>query len=271
MACGVSPSAAVEPVVHSCCRRPFRQRKGRHRRTVDELADLLALTRGVAGGPTAAVLHGLDVDQPVVAHILVPRSGNRPRPEGCRLHRVDLRADEVMVRDGLALTTPVRTLLDCARWLPVGPAVATADSALRRRVVTRPQLECAAAALPRSRPASAARRVAALADGRSESVLESLARVLLDEAGLPPPLPQFRVRDQWGVELARVNFAWPEARVVLEVDGFAYHSSRRDVRRDRSRANDLVLLGWRVLRFGWEEVVGHPERVVLAVRAALGC
>ena len=88
--------------------------------------------------------------------------------------------------------------------------------------------------------------------------------------GLPPPELQLRVHDERGGLVARVDFAWPQARLVVEVDGFAYHSSREDVRKDHARAVRLTLLGWRVLRFGWEDVVGRPEHVIAVVREALG-
>ena len=56
---------------------------------------------------------------------------------------------------------------------------------------------------------------------------------------------------------------------MVETDGFAFHSDRTSYRNDRRRTNQLVLAGWRILRFSWEDVVHHPEEVVAAVRAAL--
>jgi very-short-patch-repair endonuclease len=239
-------------------------------RLAPDLADLLAVTGGVAAGPTAALLHGFDlVRAPVVQHVVVPRRRHTSSPLGCRLHRLDLHPSEVVVRRGLAVTGALRTVRDCARWLPLAEAVAVADCALRRRAVTSAQLQAIVEAAPRSPVRSALARVLALVDDRSESVLESLARVALALAGIPTPVPQLRIGDRHGVEVARVDLAWPEARVVLELDGFAYHSSRRDAHRDRLRANRLVLLGWQVLRAGWEETLGGPVRLVATVRAAL--
>ncbi|TAL20866.1 MAG: DUF559 domain-containing protein, partial [Frankiales bacterium] len=68
---------------------------------------------------------------------------------------------------------------------------------------------------------------------------------------------------------ARVDFAWPDERLVVEVDGFAFHADRASYRNDRRRTNELVLAGWRVLRFSWEDVVGSPDVVVDQVRRAL--
>ena len=112
-------------------------------------------------------------------------------------------------------------------------------------------------------------RVLALVDLRSGSVLESLLRVLLHVHGIRPPSSQLVVRTRRGVRIGRVDFAWPDLRLVVEADGFAFHADRGAYRADRRRSNALVLAGWRVLRFTWEDVVQHPERVVESVRAAL--
>jgi very-short-patch-repair endonuclease len=69
--------------------------------------------------------------------------------------------------------------------------------------------------------------------------------------------------------VARVDFAWPAARLIVEADGFAYHSDRESYRRDRERLNHLERLGWRVLRFTWEDVVSRPEYVTNLVGAVL--
>jgi very-short-patch-repair endonuclease len=98
--------------------------------------------------------------------------------------------------------------------------------------------------------------------------MESLLRVLLHEAGIPRPRTQYRVREH-GQEVARVDFCWPEQRLVVEADGYAFHSSRDDYRRDRRRMNDLERLGWRVLRFSWEDVTQRPDYVSGLVRACL--
>lgn len=168
------------------------------------------------------------------------------------------------------MTSPLRRVLDCPRWLPVQHAVVVGDSALRRGAVTAEHLAHAVARLPRGRSTSRVRRAVDLLDGRSESVLESLARVLLVPAGLPPPAVQMPLYDEEGNGVARVDLAWPEARLVVELDGFAFHSGRRQVRRDRERGNGLTLLGWRVLRFDCEDVLGRPEIVVALVKTALG-
>ena len=53
--------------------------------------------------------------------------------------------------------------------------------------------------------------------------------------------------------MARIDVAFREQRIAIEVDGFAYHSDRARFQRDRSRQNLLVGLGWTVLRFTWDD------------------
>jgi hypothetical protein len=206
---------------------------------------------------------------PVGLTVTVERNRSRVVRAEARVHRQDLSADDRVHRDGLELTTPLRTVLDLCRSLPLPEAVAVADSALRRGLVTVEELAGAARALP---PAVGRGRVAAvvrLVDPWSGSVLESLFRVLLHLAGLPAPETQLGVRGPRGRWIGRVDFAWPSARLVVETDGYAFHADRSSYRADRRRSNALVLAGWRVLRFSWEDVVSAPDEVVAAVRAAL--
>jgi very-short-patch-repair endonuclease len=102
-----------------------------------------------------------------------------------------------------------------------------------------------------------------LCDGRSGSVLESVHRVQLVLAGLTGFTPQLLVRD---LPALRVDFAWQEAGLVVEVDGARWHV---DPARDRARDNALAGLGWRVLRYTWAEVVHDEARVLAEIAAAL--
>jgi very-short-patch-repair endonuclease len=72
-----------------------------------------------------------------------------------------------------------------------------------------------------------------------------------------------------GVIRARIDLAFVDLRIAIEVDGFAYHSDRSRFQRDRSRQNLLVGLGWTVLRFTWEDVTRRPDEVIQMIRAAL--
>ena len=169
--------------------------------------------------------------------------------------------------DGVPCTTAERTVLDLSRELPLEEAVVAADSAIRQRLVPTAALTIRLSAAW-GRRAAAARTVAGALDPLAESVLETLLRLTLRDAGLRP-VTQHEIRDADGRLVARVDFCWPAERLVVEADGFAFHADRAAYRRDRERLNALERLGWRVLRFTWEDVRGRPEHIVSLVRGCL--
>lgn len=226
--------------------------------------------RATASHTSAALAWGIELVQPGrPVELTVRRDRSRASWPGAVVHRRDLPSDDVVVREGLRLTTALRTVLDLARSLPLQEAVAAADSALRHGLLTVDELLHAAQALPAGRGRARVSRVVSLVDPSSGSVLESVCRILFVLAGLPTALTQHPVRGADGRLLGRVDFAWPEHRLVVETDGFAFHADRRSYRDDRRRTNALVLAGWRVLRFSWEDVVHEPDHVVQLVRKAL--
>jgi hypothetical protein len=224
--------------------------------------------RATASHWTAARVWGLELVADGPDSLTVPRSRGRLVVPGWNVHRRDLGPDDVIVVDEVPLTTPPRTVLDLCRALPLQEGVVVADSALRKCDVSEDELR---GVLSRAwgHHASRPRAVAPLVDARSESVLESLAGVLLMTSELPPAERQWEIRDQDGRFVARADFCWPGHRLVVEVDGFAFHSDRAAYRHDRERINSLERLGWRVLRFSWEDVRSKPADVLAVIRDCL--
>jgi very-short-patch-repair endonuclease len=109
---------------------------------------------------------------------------------------------------------------------------------------------------------------ASLIDPESGSILESLTRLLLWRHGLPNPRTQVSVRGAEGW-IGRVDFAWPDHKVILECDGYEFHAARSLFQRDRRRWSALVAAGWRVAVVTWLDVVGDPTYVVKLVRDLL--
>ena len=219
---------------------------------------------------SAALMWGIELaSTPPVGHVTVPRNRSRCAPAGTQVHRSELDGADRVERDGVWVTGALRTVLDLCRSLPLAEAVVAVDSALRGAQVTVEDLMAALRELPAGRGRSRVARVLRLMDPASGSVLETLCRVLLQQAGLAPDRTQLVVRDASGSWIGRVDFAWPAQRLVVEADGFAFHADRASYRDDRRRSNALLLAGWRVLRFSWEDVVDRPDEVVAAVRAAL--
>lgn len=90
------------------------------------------------------------------------------------------------------------------------------------------------------------RRAVGLADGLAGSPQETRLRLVLYDSPLPRPVPQHVVRHAGGRFLARVDFAWPEARLALEYEGL-WHGRDQQVVRDRRRLNELTAAGWTVV------------------------
>lgn len=220
--------------------------------------------RVVVSHQSAAAWCGVDLPSAVDRlHVTAPRNRGRrsDAAPGVRIHRRDLATDDVQRVRGIRVTTPNRTIADVARAVPLAEAVAVADGYLRKKLTTVASLTSYVEALagPR-RPAAI--RAAVLADPLSGSVFESITRVLLIEAGLPRPRTQYTIRGpnkQW---IGRVDFAWPESRVVLECDGYEHHSSYDAFIRDRRRWSELTRAGWRVVVVSWRDVVDDPDYVV---------
>lgn len=240
----------------------------RHAPLVDVIrpAQVLVRVSGcVLSHEVAAEAWGLDLhDSPGLRRITVPRDWSHVTVPGWTVVRRDLEEDEVeLLPDGLRVTAVATTVAGLASTASRTCAVVAADSAMRKRLVTGALLRDVLAA--RRGPHPLLRRtVAALVDGASGSVLETLLRLLLHDAGIAPPLTQLQV-----TESVRVDFAWPLQRLIVEADGFEFHADRQAYRRDRGRMNELEQLGWRVLRFTWEDVVGRPEHVAGMVRSML--
>lgn len=102
----------------------------------------------------------------------------------------------------------------------------------------------------------------------TESPLETRFRRLLLHAGLPEPDAQYEIRRSDGSFVARVDFAYPSARLAIEVDGYAFHSSRQRWEADRIRANRLADVGWQALRVT-KTAMREPDEILGIVRRAL--
>ncbi len=105
------------------------------------------------------------------------------------------------------------------------------------------------------------------ADPRAASALESLLRAILQDAGLLGFVLQLQIRGDGF--LARVDLAHPGLRIVLEADSYEHHGHRSALVRDCRRYDELVVRGWLVLRFAWEQVVAEPQWVAEMVAAAV--
>ena len=227
----------------------------------------------LAEGPEAALSHhdaGADwrICKPVrgPVSVTVPGESGRCKRHGIHLHRAALPATEVIVRQGLRVTSPARTLLDLAALLTPRELERALDEAhFLGRVSPATLTETLRA--NRQRPGTAALRRALathdLGSTRTETALEERFLAIVRDAGLPAP------RCQVWVGHYRVDFLWAAERLVAEADGDAAHSGQRRQARDADRDAELDARGYRTLRLGEEEIYDRPQAVVERVAEAL--
>lgn len=221
-----------------------------------EWATFLACgSRAVLSHLTALALWGL-APRPAIVEVTLP-TGSRGH-EGVRAHRAALEAGEIVWRDGLPMTSVARTLSDVAASMPATDLARIVEEAQVRRLVTRAELE-GLRRVPNLRAALAFDHEPSLT--RSEAERRMLA--LIRAARLPAPVTNVRVGRY------EVDMLWREQRLVVEIDGFEFHSSRPAFERDRVRDAELQAFGYRVLRVTWRRLVDEPEAVVALLAAAL--
>jgi very-short-patch-repair endonuclease len=212
---------------------------------------------------TSAALHwGWAVKVvPAQPHVTLPRKRHiaADRRADSHVHWRDLRPEEV--RDGW-VTSPVRTVIDCCLDLPFDEALAVFDSSWRAGLKPR-EVQVAAMRLPK-RQRDRVWAVARAADPRAANPFESVLRAIaLSVKGLRLE-PQFAVRDAGFY--ARVDLADERLRIVVEAESVEFHTGRKAFDRDCRRYNGLVVRGWLVLRFSWEQVMFEPELVAATLR-----
>lgn len=192
-------------------------RESLHRRLVQATVPAL-LDGSVVSHHSAAVLHGLPVWLPEDVRVHVTRLGEGKRRTLLHVNPAPLTDDEIVVVDGIAVTSIARTVLDLARTRSMEQAVAAADHALRAGLP--PELFTDGLAQMRRWPGvCAARRVVEFADPRAETVGESISRVRILRDGLPKPDLQVEILGAFGEVIARVDFYWHQFRTAGEFDG----------------------------------------------------
>lgn len=233
------------------------------------VAAVLAVGPGaVLSHRDAAALHGL-------------RPSNRPRievstpAERKRTAKLDvygrrsLDARDATTVEGIPVTTVSRTLVDLGEVLAHQALVKVLGEAERQRTLDTKGIEEALGRLRGRRGRSVAKVRGALAElaahgaTLTRSPLEDRLLPLLDAHDLPRPATNIYV------EGCEADAVWRRQRLIVELDGWAWHNTRRAFQRDRDKANLWTGSGWTVLRFTHDDLVRRPEIVVAGVRAEL--
>ncbi|MFG1839336.1 endonuclease domain-containing protein [Micromonospora sp. NPDC049175] len=235
----------------------------------DELrALLLRLPEGaMLARQSAARRHGFGVLRDDLIHIQLPAGVSKPRLPGVVVHRTVLSTRPALVK-GMPCVPAARCAVDLARAVRRLDALPVLDAALRSGVVSQDDLLAEVSVHAALRGVQQARNLVSLADGRAECRQESQLRLILLDAGLPPPEPQLWVTDRHGGRRYRLDLAYRERRVGIEYDGLS-HLDRDRLRYDRERVNWLDAAGWRMRYFTDRDLYRRPQYISATIRAAL--
>ncbi|MGY1809681.1 DUF559 domain-containing protein [Blastococcus sp. SYSU D00669] len=220
-------------------------------------------------GPVAALSHTTALavwelralERPL--HLTVDQGLKRAGAPDLVVHRrlrFDPDSAQCVERRGLRITALPRTIIDSWPLLPVHERRPLALDVARRRLVTADQLRDALA----ERPNVAGRRllrqtIELIVDGcQSELEAHGVLNVFRHRS-LPRSVGQHQV--QLPDRRVRLDRAWPEAKLAVELDGAQHHTSPEDRRRDLARDRELAALGWVVLRFTYADVLRDPDGV----------
>lgn len=205
---------------------------------------------GAVGGTSAAALHRLDGFGPPRVITLVTSRPSRSNDPLLKIVRTPFwePSDRIQV-SGIPTTSVERTLIALAGTETEERLEVALEDALRKRLTDRSAIGHRLNRMPVNQ-AGRARLVRVLGEGAglaaTDSALEVKVIRLLRDQGYQRPMRQ-KVLDDRGRFVGRVDLVFPERRLILEVDGFRFHSGRSSWERDRERRNALTALGWVVL------------------------
>jgi very-short-patch-repair endonuclease len=238
--------------------RPALNRHGRWMAAVLGCGSGAALSYG-----SAAALWGFERERRGAIEVSVPIPTPRRHGDVLVYRRPNLRRAEVVVRDGIPVTSLVRTFIDVAAQIDRGDLERAVNEADRLSLIDPEALLDALTLHPGKRGVGHLRDLLAERTFRlTDSELERRFLRLVAEAGLPVPLTQQRLNG------FRVDFFWPDLRLVVETDGLRYHRTPSQQARDHLRDQAHLAAGVTPLRFTHAQVrfeVGYVRRTLLAV------
>lgn len=228
--------------------------------------------RATLVGHSAAALLGsrwIPVDAPVeIAH------ARRPAAQGITVRSDLFRDDEMCIVRGMSCTTAARTAYDLGRRLRLESGVIRIDDLLNSTKTTRAQVYSIAERHAGARGIRQLRQTLDFVDVGAESPQESRLRLLLVTSGIPRPVTQIPVENEWGRVVRRIDMGWPEWKVGAEYDGEQHWSDPAVHAGDIERLEFLAAKGWLIVRVSARQLRYQRPAVVQRVRQALvgrGC
>jgi very-short-patch-repair endonuclease len=214
---------------------------------------------------SAAAVWGLLGPSPDEVTVTVVTIGSHSR-SGLRVHRVQaLDRRDLRARNGLPLTAPGRTLLDLAAEVPDAELEEALAVARQRGLATDGEIRAAVERAPGRKGATRLAHVLATgqACGFTRSKGERRMRALLRSAELPQPRANAPLLGYVA------DFLWSEHRLVVEVDGYLFHSNKTSFESDRRRDQVFAAAGYTVIRVTWNQLSNEPLAVVARIAQAL--
>lgn len=158
-----------------------------------------------------------------------------------------------------------RALLDFAAEADPGELEAAIAEGCALERVSESELVAAADRVPKRAGVAALRAELRREGGPQWTRSEAERRMLrlVREARLPRPVTNRRV-EGWPAD-----FLWQHQRLIVEVDGYRFHSHRAAFERDRKRDAAHVLAGYRVIRVTWHQLCEEPVAVAVTIARAL--
>ncbi|MDQ3782028.1 MAG: endonuclease domain-containing protein [Actinomycetota bacterium] len=221
----------------------------------------------------AAEIHGLPFVARGMLVVTVPTRTTHSYPDVLVHQSTDLLVDHTERIAGLRVTTVPRTIFDLASRLRRSRLQMLIEQAIiDRRCSWNDLVDIGEQLGRRGRPGSTSFRLVMEHIGpglaKAESALEVRALTVLSEAGLPIPQQQYPLpwRD---ARDGRVDLAYPQARVIIELDGRRWHGRTSSLDRDHKRDRNAQLAGWRVFRFTWQQLLVSPHELIDTVSEVL--
>ena len=229
-------------------------------------------TSGVASHRAALIVLGIEGYVGDIVEVTTTAT-KKTSTESVRVHRLECLSPCDATRVGpIPTTTATRTLVEVGSVLPQKRLEEALDSALRQRLTSVDRLRAGVERLGgRGRPGPSALSKVLDARGNAcptDSALETRLGRLLRRHRLPKPERQVMVRDEDGL-VGRIDFAYIEQRIAIEVQSYRWHSSRAAWRKDMERLNRLQRLGWIVIQVTFEDLERRPATIASRIREAL--
>ncbi|MDP5228134.1 MULTISPECIES: DUF559 domain-containing protein [Arthrobacter] len=206
------------------------------------------------------------------------RGRNRARRKNVVGRVVTFKEGEVVLLEGLRITSPARTWLDLAVRLDLTDLVAAGDFLVcehgpeapvpRRAICSVEELDAVIRKHPGMRGVKNARAALELIRVGADSPQESALRLALYEHGLPEPVLNHILRTPDGKAAVWPDLAYRKRRISIQYDG-EHHEGSDQYQKDIRRQALTEQLGWREIRISKDDLVGNFPHAVTKIRRIL--